>query len=388
MCKCKFSYKTSTSNLKKHINKRHPTITLKSTITASESDTHIYRSKTDNGESMESAVDNHPSTSKQTQIACQANAPIRITQTKVDSFSNILQTKISARQKNKIDRKLLYLCVKDLQPFSIVADTGFREFVAALNPSYQLPERRIISKTLIPALYEECLTNTKNLISTGKTFCVTTDGWTSTNNTNTSYVAVTAHFLNKEFNLISVLLECSAFEKGHTAENLAAFLLKAATKWDIQDKIVFAVSDNAANIQKALQLVRWKNMGCVAHTLNLIVKDGLKNERITLILEKVREIVRYFKKSTISNNKLLRYQENTGIETPLKVILDVATRWNSTYYMLERFIRLEEAIKSTVAIIDKELPVINVEEWNIIKELCLVLKPFEDASRALSGDTY
>jgi len=29
--------------------------------------------------------------------------------------------------------------VKDMQPFAIVSDEGFREFVAALDPSYTLP---------------------------------------------------------------------------------------------------------------------------------------------------------------------------------------------------------------------------------------------------------
>ncbi|XP_045466082.1 E3 SUMO-protein ligase ZBED1-like [Harmonia axyridis] len=56
--------------------------------------------------------------------------------------------------------------------------------------------------------------------------------------------------------------------------------------------------------------------------------------------------------------------------------------------MLERFIFLEEAVKSTVAIIEKELPVLTATEWNIIKELCLILKPFEEATKSLSGENY
>ena len=47
--------------------------------------------------------------------------------------------------------------------------------------------------------------------------------------------------------------------------------------------------------------------------------------------------------------------------------------------MLEIFIQLEKAVKSTVPVIDKELPVLTSTEWNILKELCQVLKPFKDA---------
>jgi len=42
--------------------------------------------------------------------------------------------------------------------------------------------------------------------------------------------------------------------------------------------------------------------------------------------------------------------------------------------MLERFIQLEEAVKSTVAIIEKQLPVLTPLEWYVVKELCPVLK--------------
>lgn len=55
--------------------------------------------------------------------------------------------------------------------------------------------------------------------------------------------------------------------------------------------------------------------------------------------------------------------------------------------MLERFIQLEEAVKSTVAIIE-ELPVLIPLEWHVIKELCPVLKPFKGVTETLSGEKY
>lgn len=307
---------------------------------------------------------------------------IKLRQTKVESY---LPKKLTTSTKNDIDRKLLSLIIRDLQPFSVVEDRGFHEFVSALNPSYQLPSRFVISKTLLPLMYEECLNDTRKLIDSGKTFCITTDAWTSINTV--SYVGVTAHFVDENFNLKSILLECSSCDLRHTAENLAAELRRITLEWGIMNKVIFAVSDNAANIQKALQDVGWKNIGCLAHTFNLLVKDGLKNEEIRNIIDKVRKIVKHFRKSNISSDKLMKYQENQG-NTPLKLILEVPTRWNSILYMLERFILLEEAVKSTIAVIDKELPVVTASEWKIVKELVLILKPFEDATKTLSGEKY
>lgn len=56
--------------------------------------------------------------------------------------------------------------------------------------------------------------------------------------------------------------------------------------------------------------------------------------------------------------------------------------------MIERFVTLEDAIKSTVAVIDKNLPVLNSEQWLILKELYKVLRPLEDATRDISAENY
>lgn len=300
----------------------------------------------------------------------------------VDSF---LLRKVPHKTKEMIDRKLLNLFIKDLQPFSVVEDSGFKEFISALNPGYQLPSRYVISNTLLPALYEQCLTDTRNLVATGKTFCLTTDAWTSINAT--SYVAFTAHFLDANFQLRSVLLECSASDLPHTSANLSSELNRVVHEWGIEDKIILAVSDNASNVQKALKELGWEHLGCIAHTINLIVKDGLKHQVIQTIIEKVRTIVKHFRRSNKANEKLVKYQQNLG-KAPLKLLLEVATRWNSCFYMLQRCVELEEAMKSTLAIIDRDLPILTATEWTIIKELCLILKPFEDVTKTLSGSQY
>jgi len=88
-----------------------------------------------------------------------------------------------------------------------------------LNPGYELPNRYTISKIHIPAMYEKCLGEMKELVSTVESACLTTDCWTSRNND--SFMAITIHFLDSEFVFKSILLECHSFNLNHTGFNLS-----------------------------------------------------------------------------------------------------------------------------------------------------------------------
>jgi len=59
----------------------------------------------------------------------------------------------------------------------------------------------------------------KSLTSTVENACLTTDCWTSKNNE--SFMAITIHFIDTEFELKSILLECYSVNLNHTGHNLA-----------------------------------------------------------------------------------------------------------------------------------------------------------------------
>jgi len=145
------------------------------------------------------------------------------------------------------------------------------------------------------------------------------------------------------------------------------------------------VSDNAANIKGAISTLELKHFGCFAHSLNCIVQEALKTQ--SNLINTVKTIVGHFKRSSNANHQLMLYQENSGA-TPKKLLQDVATHWNSTFHMLNRFVELETTVKVTLAIIDADLHTLSSEEWKICKELCLVLKPFDEVTKLVSGENY
>lgn len=81
-------------------------------------------------------------------------------------------------------------------------------------------------------------------------------------------------------------------------------------------------------------------------------------------------------------------QKNNGIKEPKKLLQDISTRWNSTFYMLEHFRELETPIRGTLGLLDYAPIGLNLNEWVVIKKCLQVLQPFEEATRVVGGEQY
>ncbi|XP_063931369.1 zinc finger BED domain-containing protein 4-like [Zophobas morio] len=130
-----------------------------------------------------------------------------------------------------------------------------------------------------------------------------------------------------------------------------------------------------------------KHLPCFAHTTNLIVTNSLKD--VNNIISSVKAIVTFFKTSHDAAQKLRTYQIQNGKTegSCLKLIQDISTRWNSTYYMLKRFLELAPLI-SIILFDNQNIKMIDQENIAILKELILVLAPFEAMTVEMSGQNY
>nr|XP_034829418.1 zinc finger BED domain-containing protein 4-like [Maniola hyperantus] len=287
----------------------------------------------------------------------------------------------------EIDKCLVKLIAYDLQPFTIVDDVGFKEFVHALNPDYDLPSRNTISSSLLPANYEERKQYFMNFVrENAESVCLTVECWSS--KTMDQYMGVTAHFFSEDLEMKSVFLQCDLLDGSDTGPRTAQQLKEIVEAWGISDKIVFLVTDNASNMCSASHILNWKRFGCFERKLNLVVQNALCTTAKEII-EKVTKTVTYLKNNSIGKDLLMKYQLNDqNVEQPRTVIEAISTRWNSTYLMLERFHSLKEAIQATVVPLDNSLPIISSKEWEYIKQMCLTLKPFYEVSNVMSGENH
>ena len=143
-------------------------------------------------------------------------------------------------------------------------------------------------------MYSEVHQNVLEELHLARYEAIPTDVWTSI--ANEDYMAVTAHFYSGAkyaLKMTHICLEVVPFTKvSHTAVNLKSFLLKVFSDWSISSKVVAIIRDNGADITAAMNRSQFEAISCVAHTLQLVIKDGLmNNQKITTLLKKTLKLV-------------------------------------------------------------------------------------------------
>ena len=285
----------------------------------------------------------------------------------------------------KIDKLILNLIVTDFQPFSIVEDKDFTQLMKYLDPKYVLPSTKTLKK-LLTEKYEKQKEEVKKELHDVDHVCVTTDTWTSINND--SFFTITCHFISPNFEMKSYTIDTVKMTIRHTAAAISGYLDRAFGEWDVQNKIVAVVTDNAANMIAGVKQLQKPTLSIsyFAHTLNLVVKKSLNAiGDMRILREKCRRMVTYFRQSSLAKDKLTEVQNILGLPNH-KLKMEVDTRWNSTYEMLNRLNEQQQtivlALSSLKINFDKLLDV----EWEAIAKILHILKPFLFATEEVSAE--
>jgi hypothetical protein len=252
------------------------------------------------------------------------------------------------------------------------------------------------------------------------------------------FLAITCHFVRRdtEYKHEAFLLNFEHLPGSHDAESQAQSIKNCAEDYGIQHSIRCITADNAAvNLKSMVELEQLLpefsrkdcSIGCMAHALNLSAQKILKelkadidpiNESetrlnadetvenaadrqndgnsedseaaVAAIFRVARKIVVKVRNSHLLEEALSRQCCAQNMPS-VNLILDVKTRWNSTYAMLRRLLRLRRPL-DIVCRSEVKLSGLNLtfddHDWSWIEKLCQVLSLFVEATEDLSGETY
>src|SRR6266511_3078065 len=149
------------------------------------------------------------------------------------------------------------------------------------------------------------------------------------------------------------------------------------------------------------EFVGIERISCASHILQLVIEKALTcNVQIQIFILRVKRLVHFF-----SSPKQLEYliaaQEQLNYPKTYRVIKDVKTRWNSSFYFWQRLLLLKRALTFLPSKLKAdhvkentndgkglERIMLTEGEWQLIENLVEFLKRFEEITRLLGGSKY
>lgn len=143
---------------------------------------------------------------------------------------------------------------------------------------------------------------------------------------------------------------------------------------DLERKVFL---ENEKHIEKAHKTIF--NSRCIAHTLHLAIIDSFKNcSDISMLLEKCRRLVKKLR----TPNIISLFKNASVYNFP---ILDVITRWSSTFKMLERLCDIKSFVIENEQLLFGDLG-LSSNEWNDLSQIIESLKIVNDLMMQIQAE--
>jgi len=306
--------------------------------------------------------------------------------------------------KNSFKQKYSKWIVEESLKFNIGTSETFREMMALANSKVTIPDRRELL-SILDVKREQTIETIKDMVHK-KCFSITVDHWTSMANDN--YGAITLHFINN-FKLHTIILSFMKHQGGCSGEELANQLYTSLGSWglNIKEQLIAVVSDSCSNMNRFGMIVcddhEVQHHYCTDHLLHLTALKSFANDTCIEPLSALKALVNFINSSPQSNAKLADCQKKIHPgKRPLKLLNEVRTRWWSTYTMIQRAIKLQQALtmmkRNEIMMRQQNRRQLQPSK---LEQLCLkeqdfdtlgfmedLLAPFADAQRCLEGEKY
>ena len=345
----------------------------------------------------------------------------------------------------KIIDLLIQLVVTLHIAYTIVENSTFQHLLNLLNSSYFpfIPHTAKHFKNKIMKQYRHKKAVIAEMLRHNKSHIhISFDMWTS--DSTKSYLAIVGHFVDKDYNIRTILLAFRRVIGSHSGDNMASTINNVITEYEIQNKIGYFVLDNAEsndtcvealcrdfNIQPSIPKAH-RRLRCIGHIINLAAQaflfghdaqafyseiysaTAIQSEQQELDIwrkkgpiGKLHNIVKFIRRSSQRREEFLRIAVNDGSNfeglDDLMVISDNVTRWNSAYQMIIRGLKLRNRIGLYCSQNQKPTrppraedgddgsvknDTLTSDDWALLTEIADILKVFEEQTKNLEGRAY
>lgn len=151
------------------------------------------------------------------------------------------------------------------------------------------------------------------------------------------------------------------------------------TESDDEEEVTDGGEGTDDTVEILTQKEKFHLLPCLAHSLQLVVKELRQDPNFGELVDKARGIVRKIRVSSVATEKLTELAGKG-------VVIDCPTRWNSTLHMLQRLLELRPSLPEVL----QNLKVDNLtfSDWEKVDEICRLLHPFAVQTDTLQKDMY
>lgn len=310
-------------------------------------------------------------------------------------FTPLPRPELEAKVLSQLSRWI----VSGFIPLSVTEDKEFVRLLHLFDASFNVPSRRTTTKRIHQMLDERSIQIKSILATHASNISITTDAWSS--RIFKGYIAVTAHWIDDTWSLRSILLDFQRFSSPHTGESTATMLLSIFERWGVCQKIRTVTSDNASDMCVGVNLLRERlqavgnanrpnsefHVRCLAHVINLAVKSCL--ELVRSEVHSIRKLINSLRASVKRRELFDRVRTELGERKYDIPSLDVETRWNSTFYMVQAAYKCRHVLSSVIHRVP-ELGnlVVTEEEWERAARICEFLSTAASVTEYHSGRKF
>jgi uncharacterized protein YaaR (DUF327 family) len=297
-----------------------------------------------------------------------------------------------------------------------------------VDPKYKPIHRRELTRSYLPTLHKKCTSKLQEICSQSSYVSLTLDVWSDRRMR--SYFGIISHVIVDD-KYRSFLLSFERLEGKHTGDKLSAGFDRVIQLYNLNDKIVRLITDNASNNlaafddivlpgfedyfneiiddesesesndesldnyapdeEKQLQThevddsiyrttlnptaeEEFLRLPCFGHCLQLVVNDGIKSSGPALSsLKKVASLAKFVHTSTVFAEQL----EKANYTIPRAN----RTRWNSQFQTVKKVINIPSStLNSILTDLKKNDLILNSKDRKILEEFVSLFELFNEAT--------